>query len=149
MKKILALLFLFCFSKHYAQSEISKQVKEALNQKYADLVLDNKLLVVNHAASLSDATQQKINSELEKTGNVYQNAKLKGGRKGVVCVMIVDNTDQEIAFKKSIKNCFLIKASDIALTTSKTIIIDSEGTIVFDNVDASKIYSSVHSLITR
>lgn len=149
MKKIITLLFLFCFSKQYAQSEISKQVKEALNQKYADLVLDNKLLVVNHASSLTDATQQKVNSELEKTENVYQNAKLKGGKKGVVCVMIVDNTDQEIAFKKSVKNCYLIKVNDIALTPSKTIIIDSEGTVVFENVDASKIYNSVQSLITR
>lgn len=149
MKKILTLLILFCISKQYSQSEISKQVKEALNNKYADLVLENKLILINHAASITDVSQQKVNTEFEKTANVYQNAKLKGGSKGLVCVMIVDNTEQEIAFKKSIKNCYFVRSGEINIPVTKTVIIDSEGTVVNGSVEASKIYSSVHSLITR
>jgi chromosome condensin MukBEF MukE localization factor len=149
MKKTLTLFILMCFGKHIAQSEIAKQVRQVLNQRYTDLIIENKLLVINHATSHSDIDQQKVNFELEKTATVFQNAKLKGGSKGVICVILVDDIKREIAFKKGIKNTYFIYSGEVKIPASKTLIIDSEGTVILNSVEPSEIYSFVHSLITR
>lgn len=149
MRKILTILILLCLNKHYAQTEISSQLKDALTKNYSDLQLENKLIMINHAVSTMDVMQQKINSEFERSATVYKNAKLKGGVKGIICVMIVDDTEQEITFKKSIKNCFFIRSTEINIPITKTMIIDSEGTVVYGNIDETKIYTTVQSLITR
>ncbi|MFO0358077.1 MAG: hypothetical protein ACK50A_14070 [Sphingobacteriaceae bacterium] len=152
MKKLFVLLMVLFFGNIKAQESLRSNLNLILNQKYNELITDNKLLLLHSASANLDQTQNITNEELEKTAKVYANAKLKGGKKGLVCVVIAENTDQVIALKKALKYCYVINKADVEkidLKERSTMIIDSEGNISNDQVQSNAIYSTVQSLITR
>jgi hypothetical protein len=152
MKKLFVLLMVLFFGNIKAQESLRSKLNLILNQKYNEVITDNKLLLLHNASANIDLTQSNTNEELEKTAKVYANAKLKGGKKGLVCVVIAENTDQVIALKKNLKFCYVINRTDlekIDLNKRSTMIIDSEGNISKNQIQSNAIYSTVQSLITR
>jgi hypothetical protein len=110
------------------------------------------LFLLHSASANLDQIQNITNDELEKTAKVYANAKLKGGKKGLVCVVIAENIDQVIALKKTLKYCYVINKTEVEkidLNERSTMIIDSEGNISKNQIQSNAIYSTVQSLITR
>jgi hypothetical protein len=152
MKKLLVLLMLLFIGNTKAQESLRSKLNLILNQKYNEVITDNKLLLLHSASANLDQTENNTNEELERTAKVYANAKLKGGKKGLVCVVIAENTDQVIALKKTLKYCYVINKADVEkidLKERSTMIIDSEGNISNDQIQSNAIYSTVQSLITR
>jgi hypothetical protein len=92
-KKTLLIAFSFLVSLCSAQQDIYKEVSAFIKQNHPDLIVQSKVLVINFA-------NEKSFTSLDKTAKVYGNAKLKGGRHGVICVTIVKDTEAEIALNK-------------------------------------------------
>lgn len=152
MKKLFLLFIVFCFGTIKAQDALRNNINLVLSQKYNDINTTNKLLLVHRVSSAQEQSKNDITSELEKTTKVYANAKLKGGAKGMICVVIAENTNQVIALKKSLNHCQVISADDLEnanLKENTTMIIDNNGNVTHDHVQANSIYSTIHSLITR
>lgn len=152
MKKIFLLFIVFCFSTIKAQDALRNNINLVLSQKYSDINTTNKLLLVHRVSSSQEQSKNDITNELEKTTKVYANAKLKGGTKGMICVVIAENTNQVIALKKNLKYCQVLSEDDFESSTLKaftTTVIDANGNITNDHVQAKSIYSTIQSLITR
>lgn len=134
-----------------AQQDLYKQVAMQLKKNSPSLILENKVLVINFINT--DITNKTIATDLEKTANVYEYAKLKGGRKGVVCVSIVPSALVEITLnKEGYKKTIKLLKSEIGNTDVagiENIVFNSAGEVVYKNIEASKIYESVQNLITR
>lgn len=152
MKKTLIIVFALLASLCNAQEDIYQKVNAFLKQNNPDLIIQNKVLVVNFANP-----QQKdaggVYKSLEKTGSVYQVAKLKGGRNGVICVTVVKDSQEEIALNKlGYKHIYVINGSQLENTDTKgidNITFDSMGKVVYKNLESNKIFEAINHLITR
>lgn len=146
MKKTLIIAFSFLVSFYSAQQDIYKEVSSYIKQHHPELVTQSKLMVINFA-------NENAYNSLEKTAIVYGNAKLKGGRSGVICVTIVKDASAEIALnKQGFKNMHVINGSQLGLLDSKdidNITFNSNGEVVFQGLEPHKIYEAINQLITR
>lgn len=148
------LLFLLLFTTGYigAQQEVYNKVSLLLKNSSPNLILENKLLVINFVSN-TENSNKGVAIDIEKTANVYEHAKLKGGKKGVVCVSIVANVSEEITLNKEgyQKTMKLLKAElgDIDVAGIENITFNSNGEVVYKNITALKIYESVQKLIIR
>jgi len=152
MKTKLVLLLFFVASYLGAQQDIYKTVFETLTKNSPELILGNKVLVVSFNDNEAEINKAEA-TDLEKTANVFQGAKLSGGKKGVVCVSIVPNVSLKImldkeGYKKTVK---LLKSDlgDVDVSNIKNITFSSTGEIIYENIETSKIYESIQKLITR
>ncbi len=152
MRNRLTLALLLLINFFNAQQEIYQKVCQFLKDNNPDLIVESKLVIINFDNSASQINKT-LYSELEKMANIYEAAKLKGGRKGVICVSIIPNSQREIELnKEGYKKIVKIKESDIEFAKDESlsnIAFSSNGEVVFKNADKKEIYELVHKLITR
>src|ERR1043166_5309067 len=92
MKKIILIMLMFTFVNVFSQSQLYMKVKERLQQEHPELKFENKILVINVWSPASVESREK-NNELNKAYTTYEYAKLKGGTKGMVGVVINKESD--------------------------------------------------------
>ena len=116
------------------------------------LLVQNKVMVINFTTD-NLKSDKSVYSTLEKTANVYGSAKLKGGKSGVICVTVVNDTQEQIALnKQGYKNLLVITKSqleNIDINGLDNITFSSDGEVVFKNLEPGKIYEAINQLITR
>jgi phosphoglycerate-specific signal transduction histidine kinase len=155
MKKII-LLIAICFAgfKGFTQQDIYNQIVTLLNQTYPDVKTTDKLIAINFW-SVNDLNSREANKEFNKTAKIYEYAKLKGGLKGLhVLAICIDNASSEslIVFDKD-GNSKLLQISNADFTKDVlkvgNQVYDSKGSLIYENLETSKIVSSINHLITR
>lgn len=152
MKKILMIACCLFVSLCDAQQDIYQKVNAFVKQNDPMLLVQNKVMVINFATD-NLKSDKSVYSTLEKTANVYGSAKLKGGKSGVICVAVVKDTQEQIALnKQGYKNLLVITKSqleNIDIIGLDNITFNSDGEVVFKNLEPGKIYEAINQLITR
>jgi hypothetical protein len=120
---------------------------------------ENRLIAVS-VWSPSDRNSRDINSQLSEACYVYQNAKLKGGNKGMLGVLICSDNDEvtaNIAIKKDgIKNVIVVNSSQLnsfpelsKKPSSYNAVYDMNGKMIYENLASNSVFDSIRNLITR
>jgi hypothetical protein len=119
----------------------------------------NRLIAVS-VWSPSDKNSREINTQFNEACYVYQNAKLKGGNKGILGVLICNDNDEvaaNIALKKDgINNVIVVNASQLnsfpdlsKKSSSYNAVYDMNGNMIYENLASNTIFDSIRNLITR
>jgi hypothetical protein len=151
-KKLLIVACILIVGYSHAQKEMYSKLVEQLQKSQPDLVLNDKVLLVNftNKAGVGDKATTK---ELERIAKVYEHAKLRGGKKGIVCIEFVNTIQTEIQMNKDgfVKTKKVI-ASDAILGNDAdytNVVFTSEGEVLYTNIGTDKLFGSVNQLITR
>ena len=138
-----------------AQSNLNFEVKNLIYSQYPNTNIENTLLAINFW-SVSDAKSRDLNKAFEKVANTYEFAHLKGGLKGIVVLLINKDNLSSIAnislSKDGIKKSISIKSSDLKQHNSdlpSNIIFDSNGKIIYNNLEAINVFEKINQLISR
>ncbi len=149
MKKIFFSLLFVIASLSYAQNKLAVKVKDVLMSNYPQLALTNKLLLVVKEAGTND----QLKKELQRTSKVYEVAKLDGGKKGLVSVVIVNDLQEELMLKKEgLTNVYFIRSSDLQDCREEgtlPILYSNENTILAESIPSHEIFTTINHLITR
>ena len=152
MKKVSLVVLMFAFTGVFAQSPLLIKVKQRLLAEHPELKLDNKIVVIN-VWSVSKVESRERNTQLNKAYATYEFAKLKGGLKGMIGVLInLDDelSQQEIALGKDnvSKAINIVNLQGVELDNINNIIFDDKGNEMAKNIDGD-IFKEVNALITR
>ena len=138
-----------------AQSNLNFDVKNLIYSNYPNTNIENTLLAINFW-SVSDSKSRDLNKAFEKVANTYEFAHLKGGLKGIVVLLINKDNLSSLAnislSKDGIKKSINLKLSDLKQHNSdlpSNIIFDSNGKIIYDNLEAINVFEKINQLITR
>ena len=138
-----------------AQSNLNFEVKNLIYSQYPNTNIENTLLAINFW-SVSDSKSRDLNKAFEKVANTYEFAHLKGGLKGIVVLLINKDNLSSIAnislSKDGIKKSISIKSSDLKQHNSdlpSNIIFDSNGKIIYNNLEAINVFEKINQLISR
>ena len=138
-----------------AQSNLNFEVKNLIFSQYPNTNIENTLLAINFW-SVSDSKSRDLNKAFEKVANTYEFAHLKGGSKGIVVLLINKDNLSSLAnislSKDGIKKSINLKLSDLKQHNSdlpSNIIFDSNGKIIYDNLEAINVFEKINQLITR
>ncbi len=138
-----------------AQSNLNFEVKNLIYSNYPNTNIENTLLAINFW-SVSDSKSRDLNKAFEKVANTYEFAHLKGGLKGIVVLLINKDNLSSLAnislSKDGIKKSINLKLSDLKQHNSdlpSNIIFDSNGKIIYDNLEAINVFEKINQLITR
>ncbi len=151
---LLAFLVLTPFV-HSAQTEVFAKIKQLIQEKHPEIDLNNKLLgfVV---WSKDDAESRNQAISFEKSMSVYENAKLKGGSKGIAIIAInKENLSSEAIMIMKKDNIIkltpikLMELNGVDLGSSFNAVFDNTGMEVFRNLNSADIFPSINKLITR
>lgn len=149
MKNFILMLLLAFQMPLFSQSELLSKLKNVSKEKSPSTSLENKLILV----AISSDSNKEFNEQFEKTIATYKVAKLKGGYNGVAGFIVVKTTNEKIAIEKSgVKNTLVILESELNESVSpevKNIVFNSNGEIVYQNLNKDNIFKSIHQLITR
>jgi hypothetical protein len=151
MKK-LVLFFLLLSSGLFAQENLFHKIKGEIIKEHPDIVWEDKLLIVN-VWSVSDQQSREANVQLNKVVNVYEHARLKGGRKGVIGVVVCKDNDEKMEIITLGKD-EVVKPKRVSSPLLKSegfsnIVFDSEGNEVERDIPSKSVFSSIQKLITR
>lgn len=150
MRKITSLILLLCAGYIGAQTNRAEKVKDILQVQFPALVLEDKLIFVASEVNGKTYSMDEL-SELNRTAGVYEFAKLKGGSKGIICVLIVKDASREIELNKNgISKVLKLKmpqGNSIELETP--VFIQSDDSEKVNGLDDVKIFKAVNALITR
>jgi len=151
MKKSFLLFFILLSSVVTAQDNLYKKIKERLKAEHPEIKTENKLLVVNFW-SIEDANSREANVQMNKAYTAYEYAKLKGGLKGMIGVMISLNeeislNDITIGKDKVTKNISMVSYG-LDAGNHKSIIYDSNGNVVKESA-GTELFKEINQLITR
>ena len=138
-----------------AQSNLNFEVKNLIYSNYPNTNIENTLLAINFW-SVSDSKSRDLNKAFEKVANTYEFAHLKGGLKGIVVLLINKDNLSSIAnislSKDGIKKSINLKLSDLKQHNSdlpSNIIFDSNGKIIYNNLEAINVFEKINQLISR
>lgn len=147
----------------YSQTVDYFAVKNVISKTFPEIDFNNKLLAISVWNS-SDIVSRELNKEFYKTWFTYQEAKLKGGLKGVIFISISSDED-ELSFrisdkKDAISHSYTIcdfqsykakgKLATMKLDNSiKNMVFDFNGNLIFQNLEISAVFKSFNNLITR
>ena len=138
-----------------AQSNLNFEVKNLIYSQYPNTNIENTLLAINFW-SVSDSKSRDLNKAFEKVANTYEFAHLKGGLKGIVVLLVNKDNLSSLAnislSKDGIKKSINLKLSDLKQHNSdlpSNIIFDSNGKIIYDNLEAINVFEKINQLITR
>ena len=138
-----------------AQSNLNFEVKNLIYSNYPNTNIENTLLAINFW-SVSDSKSRDLNKAFEKVANTYEFAHLKGGLKGIVVLLVNKDNLSSLAnislSKDGIKKSINLKLSDLKQHNSdlpSNIIFDSNGKVIYDNLEAINVYEKINQLITR
>ncbi len=150
MKKHVLFLFLLVSFLGKAQVNLFKQIKEAIALENPKINFDEKLLALN-VWQASDSESREANKEFDRMYKIYEFAKLKGGLKGVVVAQlnISDETASIILNKDGIVKLIPIKMDIGELKSRKNVVFNSNGDLVYENLQSQTIFKSFLNLITR
>lgn len=157
MKKIISfLLVLFCYSQSgKAQSELFSDLRKIIFIENPDLLIEDHLIAFN-VWSLEDAESRAVNVAFEKTFDVYEHARLKGGQKGLLVILFnVDELSSEAVI--SLQKDGVTKLISVPLLTLNKEhlrklhngIYDANGQVIASDLPAQEIFKTVNQLITR
>lgn len=151
MKKKLLILFVLLAGLATAQDQLYKKIKERLKAEHPEIKTENKLIVVNFWTA-EDALSREANIQLNKAFAAYEFAKLKGGTKGMIGVMVSLNEDQSLiditcGKDKVTKNISLV-SKGMLIGERKNIIYNSNGEMMKENF-GTEIFKEINQLITR
>lgn len=163
MKKLVLLPLLFLSFVMHSQTIDYTAIRKVISETYPEIDFSNKLLAISVWNS-TDKTSRDMNAELHKTYTVYKDAKLSGGLKGVVLISISSDT-AEMNFKIAEKKDALhfpftlcdfksynlnSKLSQMKLNKNMTnVVFDSNGNLIYTNLQTEAIFKSFNTLITR
>ncbi len=157
MKHIVFSFALLFLSKgiHSQNEQLFKGVKQLLQTRHPELNLEDKLIALNFW-SVSDESSREANLAFEKVCSTYSVSKLKGGKKGLVVVLLNKDSLDDLSVitlnKEGILCSHSLKLSELqkqTLIETKNVVFNSNGELVFSNLPNDQIFSSIHSLITR
>ena len=138
-----------------AQSNLNFEVKNLIYSNYPNTNIENTLLAINFW-SVSDSKSRDLNKAFEKVANTYEFAHLKGGLKGIVVLLINKDNLSSLAnislSKDGIKKSINLKLADLKQHNSdlpSNIIFDSNGKIIYNNLEAINVFEKINQLITR
>ena len=138
-----------------AQSNLNFEVKNLIYSNYPNTNIENTLLAINFW-SVSDSKSRDLNKAFEKVANTYEFAHLKGGLKGIVVLLVNKDNLSSLAnislSKDGIKKSINLKLADLKQHNSdlpSNIIFDSNGKIIYNNLDAINVFEKINQLITR
>ena len=138
-----------------AQSNLNFEVKNLIYSNYPNTNIENTLLAINFW-SVSDSKSRDLNKAFEKVANTYEFAHLKGGLKGIVVLLVNKDNLSSLAnislSKDGIKKSINLKLSDLKQHNSdlpSNIIFDSNGKIIYDNLEAINVFEKINQLISR
>lgn len=126
--------------------------KLLLNETKSHLVnteIKNKLVIVCALSNVS--SQLDYLKELNRTVNVFQNAKLKDGSRGIIGIVFVSNIENQIAINKlALSNLKVILSDKKEISENEfSALISPNGNLLNKNISQEQIYSTVQSRITR
>jgi hypothetical protein len=150
MRKITSLVLLLFAGYIGAQTERVGKIKEMLQGQFPALVLEDKLLFVASEVNGKTYSIDEL-SELNRTAGVYEFAKLKGGSKGLICVLIVKDSSREIELNKNgISKVLKLKIPQgNPIELEKPVFVQADGSEKIQALDEVKIFKTVNALITR
>ncbi len=163
MKKLVLIPFLLLSFVIHSQTFDYTAIRKVISETYPEIDFSNKLLAISIWNS-TDKTSRDRNTELHRTYAVYKDAKLSGGLKGVVFISISNDTDEmnfKIAEKKDALNfpftlcdfeaySLRSKLSQMNLHKNTTnVVFDSNGKLIFTDLQTESIFKSFNALITR
>lgn len=163
MKNFFLISFLVLTSFLKSQTIDYVSIKKIIAETYPEIDFTNKLLALSVWNS-SDVISRTNNKEFLRTYKVYKDARLLGGLKGVVFISInSDNNEMNfnIAEKKdSLIHSYIIKDFKAYLPESKltrmkfdkkiqNLVFDTNGKLIYQNLETSLIFKSFNNLITR
>ena len=138
-----------------AQSNLNFEVKNLIYSQYPNTNIENTLLAINFW-SVSDSKSRDLNKAFEKVANTYEFAHLKGGLKGIVVLLVNKDNLSSLAnislSKDGIKKAINLKLSDLKQHNSdlpSNIIFDSNGKIIYNNLEAINVFEKINQLISR
>ena len=138
-----------------AQSNLNFEVKNLIYSQYPNTNIENTLLAINFW-SVSDSKSRDLNKAFEKVANTYEFAHLKGGLKGIVVLLVNKDNLSSLAnislSKDGIKKSINLKLSDLKQHNSdlpSNIIFDSNGKIIYNNLEAINVFEKINQLISR
>ena len=156
MNKCILLIALFFVQLNCrSQNALYQEIKQVIQEKHPELNLNEKLIgcVI---WSMNDADSNEQLKSFEKALKVFENAKLKGGSKGIVMLAVnKDNLSTEstiILQKEGILQLIPVTLNEFAAIDRSllhNIVFDSTGTEVYKDLESSNVFSSINKLITR
>jgi hypothetical protein len=156
MNKLFLLITLFFLQLNsQSQNDLQQKIKQLIQEKHPELDLSNKLIgcVI---WSIKDEESRNQNKSFEKTVNVFEHAKLKGGSKGIVILSVNrENLNSEATLV--LENDHILKLIPLKLeelnglnkSSVQNIVFNSDGIEVYRDLPSSQIFSSINKLITR
>lgn len=141
-----------------AQTDLFFKLNSFLSNQTKEKV-ENRLIALN-IWSTTDKTSRTINDEFDEAYKVYEYAKLKGGKNGIIVLNInlendvvnADITLEKDGITKVIKvpsdNTEIISALK-GKSPGYNIVYDEKGTVVYENLKEGTIFSAIQKLITR
>lgn len=130
-------------------------IKELFRIQFPQIDTEDKLIAIN-IWTPSDNESRASNQAFDNAHSTFRAAKLKGGEKGLVSILLVrEKPDPSVLslLKKDGVQCspvyYLFDAGNPALFEFKNAVFDSEGNLVFKNLYSDNIFNTVQSLITR
>jgi hypothetical protein len=163
MKQLVLISFLLLSLILRSQTFDYPAIRQVIEETYPEVDFSNKLLAISVWNS-TDKTSRDLNTEFHRTHMVYKDAKLSGGLKGIVFISISNDSDEmnfKIAEKKDALNfpytlCdfqsygLRSKLSQMKLDKNiSNVVFDSNGNLIYTNLQTTAIFKSFNTLITR
>lgn len=158
VRKCLVSLFLLAGFWISAQTATYADVRTLIESQIGgELHLDSRLIALQ-VWSVNSPESREQNKAFDKAYTTYEWAKLKGGQHGIVCITICldQSSTATIAYQKDgITKLQTVSLQTLSapglqnLSSTYNVVYDSGGQKVYESLPSSKIFSSIHQLITR
>lgn len=156
MNKLILLFALFFVQlKSQSQNELYQKIKQVIQEKHPEINIHAKLIGCV-TWSINDADSKDQLKSFDKTLKVFENAKLKGGSKGIVLLAVnKENLGSEATIflqKDGILELIPVKLEELSgadLTGLHNVVFDSSGLEVYKDLNSAEVFSSINKLITR
>lgn len=151
----LILSVVFCTASFKAQTDVYVKLKKAIQASHPEIMLENKIIAFN-IWSVSEQESREANKSFEKSYKVFEVARLKGGSKGIVVVLVnTDNLSIQATIqlgKDGVSKSISLKGEDLTEITdthNTNMIFDSNGNELYRNLPSGTIFRTFQNLITR
>jgi hypothetical protein len=155
MKKLfIPILFALLSNFVNAQTDLFFEVKKIISETRSEISTENKLIALS-CWKLQDLESRDANKAFEKAYKIYEYAKLKGGLRGIVVVIVnqdkLQNMTNIAITKDGITKSISLKSEDLksSFNNNFNVVFDSNGKTIYKNLSSSKVFESISNLITR
>ncbi len=159
--KLIAMAALLFVSANTTEAQVSgSDYRSSVASLISDLNLENKILFINVWQS-SNIDSRENNKEFLRVSNIFKDAKLKNGNKGVAYVNLCLDKDTYL-WMMSVKRDSIVSNYNLENTTNNyaslaklfndypgNVIVGSDGTILAKDIKKENCFNLFRSLITR